>query len=248
MVKASLAEIARALGGEVAGAQVVAPGPGHGKRDRSLSVKLSASSPDGFLCHSFSGDHWRTCRDHVAGLLGLASDSWKREPGPPRERTPREPEPDNRAVALGLWRRRKPVEGTLAETYLRRTRGYAGMTPATSLARSRRRPSPTRDRDCDPGMAGGPSAILVRNIDGLSRVSGAVHNAVHIPGARVAVSPWIGDRCAWRIGDRCASFQFAAVTGVGAVTLSSASTVSPLCHCQPRVSSGRMPARSRRVR
>ena len=37
--------IARALGGEVAGAQVLAPGPGHGPRDRSLSVRLCASAP-----------------------------------------------------------------------------------------------------------------------------------------------------------------------------------------------------------
>ena len=34
-----LAEIAAALGGEVAAGQVLAPGPGHSPRDRSLSVK-----------------------------------------------------------------------------------------------------------------------------------------------------------------------------------------------------------------
>ena len=43
---ASLREIPHALGGDVAGGQVLAPGPGHGPRDRSLSIKLSTTSPD----------------------------------------------------------------------------------------------------------------------------------------------------------------------------------------------------------
>jgi putative DNA primase/helicase len=62
---------ARALGGEVSGRQVICPGPGHSRRDRSLSVRLEPSAPDGFLVHSHAGDDWRTCRDHVRTLLGL---------------------------------------------------------------------------------------------------------------------------------------------------------------------------------
>ena len=41
--------IARGLGGEVAGRQVLAPGPGHSRKDRSLSVRLDERAPDGFL-------------------------------------------------------------------------------------------------------------------------------------------------------------------------------------------------------
>ncbi|EYD77113.1 hypothetical protein Rumeso_01372 [Rubellimicrobium mesophilum DSM 19309] len=64
--------VAAALGGEVNGPDsVLAPGPGHGPKDRSLSVKLSADKPDGFTAHSFAGDDWRECRDHVAAKLGL---------------------------------------------------------------------------------------------------------------------------------------------------------------------------------
>jgi putative DNA primase/helicase len=75
----SLHEAARALGGEVVGAQIVAPGPGHSPRDRSLRVAISASSPQGFIAHSFAGDDWPTCRDYVASRLCLDRDGWKRE-------------------------------------------------------------------------------------------------------------------------------------------------------------------------
>jgi hypothetical protein len=37
----SLSDIARALGGEVAGGQALAPGPGHSPKDRSMCVRLS---------------------------------------------------------------------------------------------------------------------------------------------------------------------------------------------------------------
>jgi hypothetical protein len=68
----TLNQIARALGGEVVGRDTVrAPGPGHSKQDRSLSVRLSSTAPDGFLVHSHAGDDWKACRDHVRGRLGL---------------------------------------------------------------------------------------------------------------------------------------------------------------------------------
>ena len=64
--------IARALGGDVVGRdQVAAPGPGHSRNDRSLSVRLSATAPDGFLVNSHAGDDWRDCRDHVKHALGM---------------------------------------------------------------------------------------------------------------------------------------------------------------------------------
>src|SRR4051812_11164726 len=64
--------ISRALGGEVIGSdQVLAPGPGHSPKDRSLSVRLSQHAPDGFIVHSHAGDDWRQCRDHVRSRLGM---------------------------------------------------------------------------------------------------------------------------------------------------------------------------------
>ena len=49
-------KMAELLGGEVRGGQVRAPGPGHSAGDRSLSVMLDASAPDGFVVNSFAGD------------------------------------------------------------------------------------------------------------------------------------------------------------------------------------------------
>jgi len=68
----SIAKIAELLGGEVRGGnQVCAPGPGHSADDRSLSVLIDASAPDGFVVHSFAGDDALLCRDYVRGRLGV---------------------------------------------------------------------------------------------------------------------------------------------------------------------------------
>ena len=72
----TLSTIAHVLGGEVCGNQVRAPGPGHSPRDRSLSVRLEAGVPDGFLVYSFSGDDPMICKDYVRDKLSL----------PPRDR------------------------------------------------------------------------------------------------------------------------------------------------------------------
>lgn len=64
---------ARLLGGEVSGDQILAPGPGHSAKDRSLSIKVDNGAPDGFVVHSFSTDDPITCRDHVRQKLGLSA-------------------------------------------------------------------------------------------------------------------------------------------------------------------------------
>jgi hypothetical protein len=126
-----LQQLARALGGEVRGGQVVAPGPGHSPGDRSLAVRLSAQSPFGFVAHSHAGDDWRACRDHVLEKLGLpALDADCRA-----KRYPRTPQPDcgheqrQHEKAAWLWSQRRLIAGTPAERYLREARGYAGPIP-----------------------------------------------------------------------------------------------------------------------
>lgn len=108
MSTAALA-LARALGGEIAGRQVLAPGPGHSRKDRSLSVRLEPGAPDGFLCHSHCGDDFAACRDHVKRALGIARDAWRTERplGPRQARScvagrPRSLD-DNGPAALKLW-------------------------------------------------------------------------------------------------------------------------------------------------
>ena len=66
-----LRSAAHALGGEVSGEQVLAPGPGHSPKDRSLSVKPDPNAPGGFLVESFAGDDWKICKDYVREKLGL---------------------------------------------------------------------------------------------------------------------------------------------------------------------------------
>jgi hypothetical protein len=63
--------LARALGGEVHGNQVLAPGPGHSPQDRSLSVRLDEGALEGFVVHSFANDDPIACRDYVREKAGL---------------------------------------------------------------------------------------------------------------------------------------------------------------------------------
>ena len=78
----SLGHIAQALGGEVSGRQVLAPGPGYSRGDRSLCVRFEANAPEGFVVNSFANDDWKLCRDYVRQRLGLPQ--W--EPGDRRDR------------------------------------------------------------------------------------------------------------------------------------------------------------------
>lgn len=72
----SLAEIARALGGEISGGQVLAPGPGHSSADRSLAVRpVDGDDDDGFILHSHAGDDPIACKDYVREKLGMPA--WK---------------------------------------------------------------------------------------------------------------------------------------------------------------------------
>ena len=122
-----LRTIARALRGEIVGGGVVAPGPGHSAKDRSLSLKPSANSPDGFIVFSHAGDDWRLCRDYVRQALGLPSDGWKTEKptqlAQPSARvaqsvTPND-EKERTAHALKIWNGSRDLRGTLGEVYLR---------------------------------------------------------------------------------------------------------------------------------
>jgi hypothetical protein len=67
----SLQQMAAALGGEVRGREVLAPGPGHSHKDRSLAIRLDPRAPDGFVVHSFSGDDPLASKDYVRDKLGI---------------------------------------------------------------------------------------------------------------------------------------------------------------------------------
>ena len=107
--------VARELGGDVSGgSNVLAPGPGHSRADRSLSVKVEPTAPDGFLVYSFAGDDPIVCREHVRTTLGLG-------PGEPLGPSPRCPRPGSNphpAFALHIWKEARDPRGTIAEQYL----------------------------------------------------------------------------------------------------------------------------------
>ena len=130
-----LKQLARALGGDVVGGQVLCPGPGHSARDRSLAIKPSAQSPFGFIAHSHAGDDWRACRDYVLSKHGLlhrdANRNVKRSQRPPQRGAPEDHERRQHEKAGWLWSLRRPIVGTIAERYLREARHYSGPLPPT---------------------------------------------------------------------------------------------------------------------
>src|SRR5215213_9856008 len=118
-----LRSIARALGGEVLGRQVLCPGPGHSPKDRSLSVRLEPTAPDGILVHSYAGDDWRACRDHVLAYVGISLE---------RNQVARagvtayacvgrsNSDEAQRERALAIWDDSQDPRGTVVERYLER--------------------------------------------------------------------------------------------------------------------------------
>lgn len=63
--------LAHALGGDAVGRnQILAPGPGHSAKDRSMSILIGDEYPDGFLVNSMAGDDDLACKDHVRARWG----------------------------------------------------------------------------------------------------------------------------------------------------------------------------------
>lgn len=131
----TLHEIARAMNGKMFGQQVLCAGPGHSGKDLSLSIRLSATSPKGWVCHSYCGDDWRLCEGYVAGRLGQPLDSWRED----KERRPYDPERERRRrearieaerreaaetarrqrSALRIWNAATDPRNTIVSDYLR---------------------------------------------------------------------------------------------------------------------------------
>ncbi|OSJ16846.1 hypothetical protein BST63_10530 [Bradyrhizobium canariense] len=110
MMHISPQQLAQALGGEVSGNQILAPGPGHSPKDRSLSIRLDDAAPDGMVVHSFAGDDPLICKDYVRDRAGLAK--WE----------PQNPGTANNALSRMTSRAAKPVAkaGTAPATYIYR--------------------------------------------------------------------------------------------------------------------------------
>jgi hypothetical protein len=97
----SIASVATRLGGEVIRPnQLLCPGPGHGPRDRSLSVWIT---PEGFRTYSFCGDRWQDCKDYIRRKLG--------EPAYQQRQT-------GKLDWQRMWHEARHPAGTAVETYL----------------------------------------------------------------------------------------------------------------------------------
>ena len=118
--------IAQALGGSVTGRDSVSvPGPGHSPKDRSLSIKLNARAPGGFVVFSHSGDDPLVCRDFIRERLGLGD--WRNDAPVPvvclRAATGKNADNERTEFALKIWRQSIDPRGTIVEEYLRKHRG-----------------------------------------------------------------------------------------------------------------------------
>jgi hypothetical protein len=126
---------AAALGGEIAGASISCPGPGHSRKDRSLAVTPSVAAPNGFLVHSFCGDDPIACLDYVRARLGMPAFEPQGRPetaepllshkalvavglGPVAAPEPASTANPNSDFARKIWRESVVIKGTFAEQYL----------------------------------------------------------------------------------------------------------------------------------
>ena len=175
--------VARALGGEVRGGQVLAPSPGHSAEDRSLSVKLAPNAPDGFVVHSIAENGPINCGDYVREKLGLRGNG----------------------AALGVASAHNRLISRLAAldrlTYEQRKRGAAkqlGVMPTALDKLVAEARSEVRGKDCDRWkVERWPDEVATGDL--LSELRDAYASHVFLPehGA-VAMALW--NMHAWAIG------------------------------------------------
>jgi putative DNA primase/helicase len=141
-----LQSLARQLGGDVAGQELLLPGPGHSAKDRSLAVRFTG--PDSFTVNSFAGDDWRDCRDHVRDLMGgrIALPAIQGQMAPDVTRLDR---------ALAIWDAARPWQASPVADYLAKR----GVSLPDDCGDIRFHPA------CPMGLESVPAMIaLIRNV------------------------------------------------------------------------------------
>ena len=126
-------DLVRTLDGDWHGTYGTAPGPGHSRKDRSLSIRPHSTDPNDVVVHSFAGDNPLAIKDEWRRLGLLPPRSGRVRPlGLPRPTGTADPEVErSRERALWLWGLSQPIARTPAERYLREARGITGELPAT---------------------------------------------------------------------------------------------------------------------
>jgi hypothetical protein len=184
--------LARALGGEVNGGEVLAPGPGHSANDRSLSVKIAA---DDFVVHSFAGDDPIACKDYVRAKAGIPA--FKPNCGSRRHRAS-VAEINTLLAGATLSAESEPAKGRIVTTY-----PYKDTTDALLYEVVRFDPKDFRQRRPD-GNGG-----WIWNLNDTPRVLYRLPELLQYPDAAVFVAE--GEKDA----DRVASLGHCATTVAG---------------------------------
>lgn len=170
-----LRDIVREHGGDIYanGSRATVPGPGHSKKDRSLSLRLVTDGDSSrVIWHSFANDGPRD----VKRYLGIGDQEgreatkeervrWRRQ----REEEERRQRADDQALCAAIWSGTLPYEGSLAESYLWARGlilegcGDIRFHPAAPRAKPRREDDPRPLPDPHPAMV-----AVVRDRDGAS--------------------------------------------------------------------------------
>ena len=108
-------QLAKALGGEFRNGQILAPGPGHSATDRSLSIRIDANAPHGFVVHSFASDDPIKCRDYIYERAGLPA--WKPNGGKPRRASSDAIDAAIMAATAAVGQQSKSPRGQIVATY-----------------------------------------------------------------------------------------------------------------------------------
>ncbi|WP_029074474.1 DUF7146 domain-containing protein [Kaistia adipata] len=205
-------EVAAALGGEVTGRNSVsAPGPGHSRADRSLSIMIDPRAPGGFVVTSFAGDDPLECKDHVRGRLGL--EEWRptrkddaapidfvnrmeervRKSGDSATEPASNPDQGNDRlfpIATRMWDEATSIKDSLAETYLR-TRGL--WLPSVIIAGGQLRFHPSCTFKLGDGSRLNAPAMLALMTDAETGEPRAVHRTALSPEGGKLDDPRLGN-------------------------------------------------------
>ena len=120
------AEIAHALNGRRSGSGWVCQCPAHDDKKASLAVCDGNVVPVVVYCHAGCDP-----RDVIHALKVLGLEAQERTFASSKPKPPAKPATDNRGKARWLWERSHPIQGTVAEIYLRRERDISCPLPAT---------------------------------------------------------------------------------------------------------------------
>jgi putative DNA primase/helicase len=172
---ADLRDIVREHGGELyaGGRRATIPGPNHSRKDRSLSLRVvEDENGSRVIWHSFA----QNTADEVRRYLGIPvregreatqeeRGRWKQQ----REAEERRQRAEDQALCASIWAGSRPIEGTLAESYLWSRGLLLEDCPDIRFHPAAPRAKPRRPDDTRPLPQPHPAMVaVVRDRDGAS--------------------------------------------------------------------------------